>query len=101
MIAESDCVTLGKLQDDMLSRIRRKNSINSQSAFCTQSAVCSLYLISILYPVCSLHFVLTGLVMLFFVRASLKSGPKYWSSKKNSSETILAAMIDHDMWTVC
>ena len=33
-----------------------------------------------------------------FVRASLESGPKYWSSKKDS-ETILAAMID--VWTVC
>ena len=60
----------------MLSRIRRKNSINSQSAFCADRI---------------------GIVV--FVRASHKSGPKYWSSKKNSSETILAAMID--MWTVC
>ena len=34
-----------------------------------------------------------------FVRASLKSGPKYWGSKRNFSETILAAMID--VWTVC
>ena len=33
------------------------------------------------------------------VRASLKSEPKYCSSKKNSIETILAAMID--MWTIC
>ena len=50
--------------------------------------------------VCGLHFVLTGLVLLpVFVRASLKSGPKYWSSKKNPSETVLAARID--MWTVC
>ena len=71
------------------------------------------FLVCILYPVCSLHFVpslhiVPGLQSAFctdrigiavFVRASLKSGPKYWSSKKNSSETILAAMID--MWTVC
>ena len=43
----------------MLSRIRRKNSINSQSAFCTRSAVSSL------------HFLMTGLVLLFlFERAS-------------------------------
>ena len=73
-------------------RIWRKNSINSQFAF--------------FYPVCSLYFV-PGLQSAFctdrigiavFVRASLKSGPKYWSSKKNSSETILAAMTD--VWTV-
>ena len=50
--------------------------------------------------VCGLYFALTGLVLLpVFVRASLKSGPKYWSSKKNSSETLFAARID--MWTVC
>ena len=64
--------------------------------------------VCILYPVCSLHFVpgcslqsafctdRTGIAV--FVWTSLKSGPKYWSSRKNSSETILAAMID--MWTV-
>ena len=46
-------------------RIWLKNSINSQFAFFTQSAVC------ILYPVYSLHFVRTGLVLLFlFERAS-------------------------------
>ena len=28
-------------------------------------SVCILYLVSILYPVCSLHFALTGLVLLF------------------------------------
>ena len=33
-----------------------------------------------------------------FVRASLKSGPKYWGSKRDFSDTILAAMID--VWTV-
>ena len=94
-------MTLGKLQDDMLSRIRRKNSINSQSAFCTQSAVCILSLVCILYPVCSLQsaFCTDRIGIAVFVRASLKSGPKYWSSKKNSSETVLAARID--MWTVC
>ena len=85
----------------MLSRIRRKNSTNSQSA--------------ILYPVCGLQSAscnksafLPGLQSAFFadqigiavfVRASLKSGPKYWGSKRNFSETILAAMID--VWTVC
>ena len=78
-----------------------KNSTNSQSA--------------ILYPVCGLQSAscnksafLPGLQSAFFadqigiavfVRASLKSGPKYWGSKRNFSETILAAMID--VWTVC
>ena len=72
MIAESDCVTLGRLQDDMLSRARRKNSINSQSVICAQFAVCSLHFASGLQPAFySLHFVLTGLVLLFlFERAS-------------------------------
>ena len=41
---------------------RRKNSLDSQSAFCTQSAVYIMYLVYIFYPVCSLHFVLTGYV---------------------------------------
>ena len=89
-------VTFDKLwDDDLLSLNRRKNSINSQSTFCTQSAVC------ILYPVCSMHsaFCTDRIDFNVFVRASLKSGPKYWSSKKKKSETILAAMID--VWTVC
>ena len=73
--------------------------INPQSAFCTQFAVYILCLICILYPVCSLHFVLTELEILFFVGASVKSGPIYWSSKKNFSATILAAVID--VRTVC
>ena len=34
-----------------------------------------------------------------FVWASFKSGLKYWSPKKDFSETILAAMIN--VWTVC
>ena len=46
------------VSDDMtcyhFSDKKKKNSLNPQSAFCTQSAVC------ILYPVYSLHFVLTG-----------------------------------------
>ena len=42
---KSDCVTLGKLQDDMLSHTRRKNSLDSQSAFCTHSAVCSQHFV--------------------------------------------------------
>ena len=37
----------------MLSRIRRKNTLNSRSAFCTQLAICSLHFVP------SLHFVLT------------------------------------------
>ena len=48
---KSDCVTLGKLYDIMLSLNRRRNSFDSQSAFCSLSAVCSLHF------VLSLHFV--------------------------------------------
>ena len=42
-------------------------STNSQSAFCTRSAVCSLHFVPSqhFYPVCSLHSVLTRLVLLF------------------------------------
>ena len=62
---------------------------------------------SINFSVCSLHFV-PGLQSAFctdrigisvFVRVSLESGLKYWSWKKNCSETILAATVD--MWTAC
>ena len=76
--------------------------------------ILSLYPVQIfsLYPVCSLHFVpnrhfLPGLQstrcidqigIAVFARASFKSGPKYWGSKRNFNETILAAMID--VWTV-
>ena len=45
----------------MLSHTRRKNSLDSQSAFCTHSVAYILYQVHILYPVCSLHFVLTGI----------------------------------------
>ena len=74
----------------MLSRIRRKNNINSQSAFSTQSAVCILSLVCILYPVCSLQyaFCTDQIGIAGYVRASLKSGPKYRSSKKKFSETV-------------
>ena len=74
----------------MLSRIRRKNSINSQSAFSTQSAVCILSLVCILYPVCSLQsaFCTDQIGIAGYVRASLKSEPKYRSSKKKFSETV-------------
>ena len=56
--------------------------------------------VCILYPVCSPQsaFYTDRIGIPVFVRASLKPGPKYWSSNKNYSETILAAMID--MWTV-
>ena len=64
--------------------IRRKNSINSQSAFCAKSTICILYFVLGLQPVaCSPHFVKNGLVLwFFFFRASLKSRLKYWSSKE-------------------
>ena len=63
-------------------------------------SVCILYLVCILYPVCTLQsaFCNDRIDIAVFVQASLKSGPKYWSSKKNFSDTILAAMID--VWTV-
>ena len=79
----------------------QKKGINSQSAFCTRSAVCILYLVCILCPVCSLQsaFCTDRIGIAVLVRASLKSGPKYWGSKKKLSGTILAAMIDE--WTVC
>ena len=54
--------------NDMLLPTRRKNSLDSQSAFCTHSAICSLYFVFSLHfvsglqsAVCSLHFVLTGI----------------------------------------
>ena len=54
---------LGKLQDDMISPYQIKNSLDSQSAFVPtlQSAGNILYPVYILYPVCSLHVVLTGI----------------------------------------
>ena len=51
---------------------------------CILSAVCILFLVCIFYPVCGLQFAFctdrTDIAV--FVRASLKSGPKYWSSEK-------------------
>ena len=72
-----------------------EKNINSRSAFCTQSAVC------IFYPVCSLQcaFCTDRIGIAVFVQTCLKSGPKYWSSKNNISEIILAAVID--VWTIC
>ena len=75
-------------------------STNSQSAFCTRSAVCSLHFVPSqhFYPVCSLHSVLTRLVLLFLSeRAS--SPDRNIGARKEILETILAAMID--VWTVC
>ena len=95
MIAESDCVTLGKLQDDMLSRARRKNSINSQSAICAQSAVCSLHFVSGLQPaVYSLHFVLTGLVLLFLFERASSPDRNIEARKKNFK-------LSWPLWLMC
>ena len=83
----------------MLTRIRRKNITNSQSAFCTQSAV------YIFYQVCILHRSVVYILnwpdcIAVSVRSSLKSRPNWgWSSKNNFSGTILATMID--VWAVC
>ena len=95
MIAESDCVKLGKLQDDMLSRARQKNSINSQSVICAQSAVCSLHFASGLQPAFySLHFVLTGLVLLFlFERAS--------SPDRNIEAPKINFKLSWPLWLMC
>ena len=82
---------------DCVSHILRRYLTTGKNSI--KFSVCVLYLVGILYPVCSLHFVLTCIGIAVFVRASLKSGPKYWGSKKNLSGTILAAMID--VWTVC
>ena len=48
-------------------------------------SVCILYLVCILYPVCSLQsaFCTDRIGIAVFVRASLKSRPEYWTSKKN------------------
>ena len=63
----SDCVTLGKLSDDMLSHTGRKNSLDSQSAFCTHSAVCSLHFVP------SLHYLscLQSKVCILYWRVSV------------------------------
>ena len=67
------------------------------------------FLVCILYPVCSLHFVpslhiVPGLQSAFctdrigiavFVRASLKSGPKYWSSKN------ILVRLSWPLWLIC
>ena len=49
--------------------------------------------------VCSLHFVLTGLVLLLLFERTLTPDQNIEARKKKFSETILAAMID--VWTVC
>ena len=74
-----------------------KNSINSQYAFCTQSAFCILYLVCILRPVCSLQSVFCSdrIGIAVFVRASLKSGPKYWSSKN------ILVRLSWPLWLIC
>ena len=71
--------------------------MNSQSAFCNPSAFC-IERIGIAVFVCSLHFVLNGLVLLclFEQASSLDRNIGAW---KTFSENILAATID--LWTVC
>ena len=80
---KSNCVTLGKLQDDMLSRIRRKNSINSQSAFCTRSAVNSL------------HFLMTGLVLLFLFEWASSPDRNIGARKK------ILVRLSWPLWLMC
>ena len=45
----------------MLPHTRRKNSLDSQSSFCTHSAVCFLHFVPSLHFVSDLHFVLIGI----------------------------------------
>ena len=73
-----------------------KISMNSQSAFCTSSAFC-IERIGIAVFVCSLHFVLNGLVLLclFEQASSLDRNIGAW---KKFSENILAATID--LWPI-
>ena len=63
-----------------------------QSAFCTESVFC------IRSAVCSLHFVLTGLVCCFCSNEPQVRTEILELEKKKFSETFLAAMID--VWTV-
>ena len=72
--------------------------MNSQSAFCTPSAFC-IERIGIAVFVCSLHFVLNGLVLLCLFEQASSLDRNIGVRKKKFSETILAAMIDE--WTVC
>ena len=76
----------------MLSSIRRKNRINSQSAFfypvcslqfafCAQSAFCTRSAVS------SLHFVLTGLVLLFLFEIKINEVARDYFYKSNISLT--------------
>ena len=68
---------------------------------------CKVTCYHVTYEKNSLHFVSSlqsalcadRIGIAVFFRASLKSRPKYWSSNKNFSEIILAAMID--VWIVC
>ena len=62
-------------------------------------SVCSLhlYLVCILYPVCSLQsaFFTDRIGIAVFVRASLKSGQKYWSLKK------ILLRVSWPLWLMC
>ena len=65
-----------------LSHVRKQYKLS----VCILSAVCILYLVCNFYPVCGLHsaFCTDRIDIAFFVRASLKSGPKYCSWEKIS-----------------
>ena len=67
----------------MLSRIRRKNSINSQSAFCTRSAVSSL------------HFLMTGLVLLFLFERASSPDRNIGARKK------ILVRLSWPLWLIC
>ena len=86
----------------LLSRIRRKNSANSQSAFCTQSAVYILYLVCILNPVRGPRSTVCILYWPDWYCCFRLSEPQVRTEimeHKKQFYTILAAMID--VFTVC
>ena len=64
--------------------------------FITRSVACSLHFVPSRHSLPDLESALCTdrIGIAVFIRASLKSGPKYCGSKRNFSETILAAMID-------
>ena len=71
----------------MPSRIRRKKKY--------KFSVCIFYLVDMLYPVCSLHFVSTGLILLFlFERAS--SPDRNIGARKNN-----IVRLSWPLWLMC
>ena len=87
----------------MLSRIRRKHSINSQSEFCAQSAVCILYLVCILYPVFSLQSAVGILYWPDWYYCFYSSEPQVRTEILELKKKLLWDYLGRfvDVWTVC